>query len=423
MLYLFSKICSHLQKAIFGDVFEATGLTTGRRFAVKALELDLVRRFEKLQQEDHQFCESPLSEIKFSTTMSGLEHVVQLEDHLADDQRHYIVSELATGGDLLEALRAKPGGFSEDTARTLMMGAAKGLASLHARGLAMQDVSVENMLIYELPNKKWQVKVCDPGQAIIFELDNVTGEEERVEFHGFVGKEFRPPELYNARPYKATKVDAWCLGWSTFYILTAQAMFQSADPAAGDEDWELFKSKAFPKLFKDKGWRQDVSAQAKDFVLRLMDLNPEKRMSVHEALEHPWIATIDASTEQRSRTHEPIAATPPGTNATTPVAGAAAGVRTTSATTDGSFGDSSGPSQTGRSNGVNAGPVLLRKLGSSRPTAEPGILPIPRKVADKARTDRHSLAGYRPQPQVGSVPKKAPVTVGAARPAPRRFVA
>mmetsp|Transcript_82802 Transcript_82802/g.208504 ORF Transcript_82802/g.208504 Transcript_82802/m.208504 type:complete len:842 (+) Transcript_82802:50-2575(+) len=289
----------HLQNAIFGDVFEATGLTSGRSFAVKVLDQDMIARFGRLQQEDHQFCESPLCEVRFAELMRGLENVLQLEDHFADQHYHFIVSELASHGDLLEGLRMTPGGFEEEQARLLISGAARGLASLHQRGLAIQDVSLENMLLHVFDDGQWQVRICDPGQGVTFTVDPVTGAEAPVLFRGFVAKEFRPPELYGERDYLATKVDSWCLGWSAFYLLCAQPLFHSASPTVEDPDWELFQQKSFPALFKKKGWRPALSGQAKDFILKLMDVDPRKRISVREALRHPWLAgdTTDVQEE------------------------------------------------------------------------------------------------------------------------------
>mmetsp|Transcript_62874 Transcript_62874/g.182396 ORF Transcript_62874/g.182396 Transcript_62874/m.182396 type:complete len:737 (+) Transcript_62874:64-2274(+) len=280
----------HLQNAIFGDVFEATGLTTGRSYAVKVLDQEMINRFAQLQQEDHQFCESPLCEVRFAEIMRGLENVVQLEDHFADEFYHYVVSELASHGDLLEALRQTPGGFDEDQAQMLVLGAAQGIAQLHERGLAMQDVSLENLLLHVFDDGQWQVRICDPGQAVAFSLDPATGREAKVPFRGFVAKDFRPPELYAQTEYFATKVDSWCLGWSTFYLLCAQPLFNSAEDDSKDADWKLFSARRYPELFRRKGWRSTMSRDAEDFVLRLLDVDPVRRMSVADALRHPWLA-------------------------------------------------------------------------------------------------------------------------------------
>jgi len=283
------RIERHLQKAIFGDVFSAAGLSSGRSFAIKVLDRDMVQRFSDLQLDDDQFCESPLCEVRYAEMMRGLDNVVQLEDHFSDVSSHFIVSNLAEGGDLLDALRLRPGGFEEQQARAAIRGAALGLASLHQRGLAMQDVSLENMLVYVLGDDDWSIGVCDPGQACPFVVDPRSGEEVPAAFHGFVAKEFRPPELYEKKEYLASKVDSWCLGWSTFYLLVAQPLFHSADPSEPDPDYIMFQTKP-SKLFSFKGWNPNLSPQAEDFIHQLMRVDPQERLSVLDALRHPWLA-------------------------------------------------------------------------------------------------------------------------------------
>lgn len=279
-----------LQSGLFGGVYEAKGLSSGRLFAVKVLhrsELHKAQRASSLE-----FCEVPLSEIKYSDLMLGHQHVMQVEDHFEDQYCHYIVFELAAGGDLLEALKLKPNGFEESQAQFLIGQAAKGLAILHERRLAMQDVSLENMLLHVLDDGEYQVKICDPGQAVLFEFDPETGEEIPVRFHGYVGKSFRPPEIHQKQPYLSTKVDAWCLGWSTFYLLAAQPLFLSADPTQQDLDWELFERGELSTLFRQKA--TSCSQQCIDFILRCLQIDPKKRMSVSEALQHDWLRDSDA---------------------------------------------------------------------------------------------------------------------------------
>ena len=55
--------------------------------------------------------------------------------------------------------------------RFLIREAALGLAELHARGLAMQDVSLENLLVF-VTDRGLRVKCCDPGQAVIIETQS-----------------------------------------------------------------------------------------------------------------------------------------------------------------------------------------------------------------------------------------------------------
>lgn len=276
----------HLQSALFGGVYEAKGRSTGKDFAIKVLHKSELQKVE--ENNSIEFCEVPLSEIKFADVMRGHEHVMEVEEHFDDQYCHYCVFELCKGGDLLEALKQKPMGFDERHAQFLIRQAALGLTYLHDRGVAMQDVSLENMLLNVNPsNGNWQVKICDPGQAVHFQTDS-KGQEVPVNFHGLVGKSFRPPELHEHKSYLATKVDSWCLGWSTFYLLTAQPLFMSADPAQKDVDWQLFRSGKFDELFKTK--TPNFSAVGIDFIFKLMQMEPSKRMSIAEACKHAWLA-------------------------------------------------------------------------------------------------------------------------------------
>ncbi|CAE6969900.1 CCRP1, partial [Symbiodinium sp. KB8] len=298
------QLVMHLQSALFGGVYEAKGRSSGKDYAIKVLhksELQkacpqggnflllyvMTKDLLDVQVEENdsiEFCEVPLSELKFADVAR---HVMEVEEHFEDQYCHYCVFELCRGGDLLEALKQKPMGFDERQAQFLIRQAVLGLAHLHDRGVAMQDVSLENMLLNINPSSgHWQVKICDPGQAVRFQTDS-NGQEKPVGFHGLVGKSFRPPELHDHKPYLATKVDSWCLGWSTFYLLTAQPLFMSADPALKDTDWQLFKSGKFDELFKTKS--PNFSPTGIDFIFKLLQFEPSKRMSIADACKHAWL--------------------------------------------------------------------------------------------------------------------------------------
>jgi len=279
------QLVRRLQGALFGGVYEAKGLTSNKDFAIKILYKSKVTKAQELNSIE--FCEVPLNEISFAERMRGHKHVMELEEHFEDEYCFYVVSELCRGGDLLEALRQKRRGFDEARAQYLIKQAALGLAFLHERHVAMQDVSLENLLLnVQRSTGHYEVKVCDPGQAVIFDVDK-DGQEMPVNFRGLVGKSFRPPELYEQQSYFSTKVDSWFLGWSTFYLLTAQPLFMSADPAQQDSDWLLFQNGNFAALYEQKC--KLCSPIGLDFISRLLEIEPGRRMSIAEALNHPWL--------------------------------------------------------------------------------------------------------------------------------------
>eukprot|EP00913_Durusdinium_trenchii_P033853 g31690.t1 len=96
--------------------------------------------FQQVEENNSiEFCEVPLSEIKFADVMRGHEHVMEVEEHFEDQYCHYCVFELCRGGDLLEALKQKPQGFDERQAQFLIRQAALGLTYLHERGRELRS--------------------------------------------------------------------------------------------------------------------------------------------------------------------------------------------------------------------------------------------------------------------------------------------
>merc|ERR1719189_3218734 len=77
-------------------------------------------------------------------------------------------------------------------------------------------------------------------------------------------------------------------------MLCAQVLFHTTDPSQSDPDWILFQTEP-SRLFTMKNWHPDLSPAAQDFILKLMHLDPEQRMSVRDALHHPWLAEGSAT--------------------------------------------------------------------------------------------------------------------------------
>ena len=92
---------------------------------------------------------------------------------------------------------------------------------------------------------------------------------------------FIAPEVLGER-YDNT-CDLWSLG------VTAYVMLCGYPPFNGRSNREVcLKVKSGKYEFKSKYWK-GVSKDAKDFVRKLLQVNPKKRMSIEQALNHPWI--------------------------------------------------------------------------------------------------------------------------------------
>eukprot|EP01054_Gregarina_sp_Poly1_P001369 Gregarina_sp_Poly_1__1368@NODE_133_length_13228_cov_89_141783_g119_i0_p2_GENE_NODE_133_length_13228_cov_89_141783_g119_i0NODE_133_length_13228_cov_89_141783_g119_i0_p2_ORF_typecomplete_len1129_score168_26Pkinase/PF00069_25/7e27Pkinase_Tyr/PF07714_17/3_5e11TRF/PF08558_10/1_8e02TRF/PF08558_10/0_47_NODE_133_length_13228_cov_89_141783_g119_i016645050 len=280
-------ILSHVQECLYGSVMAGVGLTTGDAVAIKSLRRRDTDNREMASLSD--LPETPLADVFFAPILHGLKGVSVIREVIGLSDFHFVISDFANGEDLIELLKLYPYGLPETITSIAMRCAAEGLAACHSKGVALQDFSLENCLLSFNLDGTYEIRICDPGQATLFKRDE-TQQEIPTEYKGCVGKKFRPPEIFTQQPYLCTKVDAWCLGWSTFYFMFATEIFASVHPIDEDFQWELFSSGRMGELFQVCGIDQNaVSAKSIDFIVRLLDPNPETRMSVTEALEHPFL--------------------------------------------------------------------------------------------------------------------------------------
>jgi len=96
------------------------------------------------------------------------------------------------------------------------------------------------------------------------------------------------PEVLQHDPY-TSQVDLWSIGVIVYILLCG------FPPFYGDNDAQMFKKiKAGQYKFLTPYW-DPISADAKDFVAKLLIVDPKKRMNSEDALKHPWVAKSAAT--------------------------------------------------------------------------------------------------------------------------------
>jgi calcium/calmodulin-dependent protein kinase I len=97
------------------------------------------------------------------------------------------------------------------------------------------------------------------------------------------------PEVLKKKGY-GPQVDLWSIGVITYILLVGYPPFFDANNP------ELFKKILAGRFKFDKPWWDHISntgiviiTQAKDFVCKLLVVDPNRRMTVFEALKHPFI--------------------------------------------------------------------------------------------------------------------------------------
>ena len=93
------------------------------------------------------------------------------------------------------------------------------------------------------------------------------------------------PEVLSTRGY-GQKIDIWSVGVITYLLLRGKLPFDSRK-----KEEIVAKSKAGLIEFNDEIWNS-VSQDAKDFIKSCLNVDPERRINVSQALNHPFITSI-----------------------------------------------------------------------------------------------------------------------------------
>ncbi|KAG8463265.1 hypothetical protein KFE25_011262 [Diacronema lutheri] len=214
--------------------------------------------------------------------MTKLDHpnVVRLHKVVDTETKLYLVMELLTGGELFDRIVAK-GHYSEADARTLTRTIVSTMAYLHSQGVAHRDLKPENILL-ATDAEDAAMKITDFGLSRL--IDETSLMTTACGTPGYVAPEVITHEAYS------TQIDMWSVGVIVYILLCG------FPPFYGENDAQMFrKIRSAQYKFLAPYW-DGISAEAKDFVAKLLVVDPHKRMTARAALSHEWLALEHVST-------------------------------------------------------------------------------------------------------------------------------
>uniref|UniRef100_A0A5B6Z4A6 non-specific serine/threonine protein kinase n=1 Tax=Davidia involucrata TaxID=16924 RepID=A0A5B6Z4A6_DAVIN len=212
-------------------------------------------------------------EVKILRALTGHNNLVQFYEAFEDHDNVYIVMELCEGGELLDRILSRGGKYSEDDAKAVMVQILNVVAFFHLQGVVHRDLKPENFL-FTTKDENSQLKAIDFG------LSDFVRRDEKL--NDIVGSAYYvAPEVLH-RSY-STEADVWSIGVIAYILLCGSRPFWARTESG------IFRAvlKADPS-FDEAPW-PSLSTEAKDFVKRLLNKDPRKRMSAAQALSHPWI--------------------------------------------------------------------------------------------------------------------------------------
>ncbi|EHA22929.1 hypothetical protein AnigIFM60653_008106 [Aspergillus niger] len=214
--------------------------------------------------------------------LQALDHpnIVHFVDWFESKDKFYIVTQLATGGELFDRI-CEYGKFTEKDASQTIRQVLGAVHYLHERNIVHRDLKPENLL-YLGPDPHSPLVLADFGIAKM--LDSPS--EVLTSMAGSFG--YAAPEVMLKQGH-GKAVDMWSLGVITYTLLCGYSPFRSENLSDLIEECRSGKI-----IFHERYWR-DVSQDAKDFILTLLQPDPAKRVTSEEALKHTWLTGESAS--------------------------------------------------------------------------------------------------------------------------------
>ncbi|XP_047084446.1 CBL-interacting protein kinase 24-like [Lolium rigidum] len=242
----------------FAKVKFAVDTDTGAPVAMKVLDKATVLDHHRLQQIRKEI-----------SIMKIVRHpnIVRLNEVLAGQTKIYIILELMTGGELFDKI-ARQGKLRENEARKYFQQLIDAIDYCHSKGVYHRDLKPENLLL----DSRGNLKVSDFGLSTLSQ--NGVGL-----LHTTCGTpNYIAPEVLSNDGYDGSAADIWSCGVILYVLMAGCLPFEESDLAT-------LYDKITAAHFSCPDW---FSPGAKSLIQRILDPNPNTRMTIEEIRADTW---------------------------------------------------------------------------------------------------------------------------------------
>jgi len=214
--------------------------------------------------------------------LSNMDHpnIVKYFGIFEDDYFIHIVMEYLKGQDLSKIISLKNyTDFNENQMGQIIHQLLKALSFIHSKNIIHRDIKPENILFSDKRNI-FSLKLIDFGLATFQEQEKKTAGTPM----------YMSPEVVDG---KGTYVsDIWSVGVVVYQMVTGKLPF---DGGENDENQILYEHIKNDEYNKEKLNNVECSEDVKDFIDKALQKDIKKRMTVQEALNHPWIKKFNVN--------------------------------------------------------------------------------------------------------------------------------
>ncbi|CAF0817484.1 unnamed protein product, partial [Didymodactylos carnosus] len=254
-------ILEEIGRGAFGVVHRAIERATGKTFAAKFIPT--------LAPADKTTVRREIE------VMSDLNHkkLLHLHDAFEEEFEMIMITEFVAGDELFDRIADPNYKMTENEAKKYMRQLCQGLEHMHENNIVHLDLKPENIMCETKTSTN--IKICDFGLATKLAPNEVVKVSVAT-------VEFAAPEIVD-HDAVGFYTDMWAAGVLSYVILSGLSPFSGANDNETIENIRKcdiqFPNEAF----------SDISDNGKDFIKKLLLKNRNDRMTVHAALDHPWL--------------------------------------------------------------------------------------------------------------------------------------
>jgi len=260
-----------MEKEFTLDDFEKGRLLGRGRFAHVWLVRERLRGFvvvlktiQKKKIKKYRAEKALRNEIEIQSHLNEHTNILRLFGYFDDEDSVHLILEYAHQGDLFYNIHHML--MSEHKIANYIYQIAMALLYMHSKHVIHRDLKPENIFI----SHDGKIKIADFGWAIRTQSpqDVIVGTVHYMAPEMMLG-------VYD------TRVDIWALGILLFELFDKKLPFF---PGTFEELRDLFQDEGFDRVPK-----KAPCAEAVELVVKLLEFDSKKRISLEEVLLHPWI--------------------------------------------------------------------------------------------------------------------------------------
>ncbi|XP_031837695.1 phosphorylase kinase gamma isoform X3 [Nomia melanderi] len=223
--------------------------------------------------------DATLQEVHILRRVAGHPYIIELHDVFESNTFIFLIFEICKNGELFDYLTSVVT-LSEKKTRYIMRQVFEGVQHIHNQGIVHRDLKPENILLDDNLN----VKITDFGFARVLK-----GTDKLFDLCGTPG--YLAPEVLKCNMFENAEgygheVDVWACGVIMFTLLVG------CPPFWHRKQMVMLRNIMEGKYsFTSPEWA-DITEAPKDLIRKLLVVEPKKRISIKEALDHSFFHTV-----------------------------------------------------------------------------------------------------------------------------------